>query len=496
MFYYIFNKGMNSMFNKETIPFAPSLIESMRSLGYSFESAIADLIDNSISANATKIDIKLAPGNDPYIIILDNGNGMTNIEIEEAMRYGSRNPLEIRDENDLGRFGLGLKSASLSQCRRLVVISKKNNKVSGYSWDIDHIIDKQSWMLIGYENDELKDFPEVDLLQDIESGTYILLEKFDRVQESTDNLVKTLKRNMDNTVEHISLVFHRFLEKELDIYVNNQKIEPKDPFLTSNKATQFKREQKLIVNESVITLKPFILPHMSRITNNDLKKVGSKERLKNEQGFYVYRNRRLIIWGTWFRLERKDELSKLARVMVDIPNDLDYMWNIDIKKSSANLPDIIKKNLYNCVYESILNSESVNKYRGRKADDGNIDYIWQRIENRGEFEYKINRNIPQLKMLESTLNIKQLRSLNELLIQLEESFPISTLYIDASKGKVNENREVIHTDELFGQVMEQIEFAMKNNMDYKEIGNAFIKTEPYCMDNELKKRIREELKNV
>ena len=198
------------MFNKESIPFAPALIESMRSLGYSFEAAIADLIDNSISANAKNIRIKLMPSDNPKLIIFDDGCGMDEYEIEEAMRYGSKNPLEKRKENDLGRFGLGLKSASLSQCRKLLVVSKKNEKISAYCWDLDHISKEGSWMLIGYEQDEIKNLPYIELLDEVESGTYLVLEKFDRVEESTNDLQETMKENLVDTIEHLSLVFHRY----------------------------------------------------------------------------------------------------------------------------------------------------------------------------------------------------------------------------------------------------------------------------------------------
>lgn len=132
------------MFEQECVPFAPSLIESMRSLGYSFPSAIADLLDNSISAKARNIDIISTPEIEPSVIILDDGNGMTEHELCEAMRYGSSNPLDTRREDDLGRFGLGMKSASLSQCRKLIVVSKKEGKISAYSWDLDYVIDSES----------------------------------------------------------------------------------------------------------------------------------------------------------------------------------------------------------------------------------------------------------------------------------------------------------------------------------------------------------------
>ena len=475
------------MFKKESIPFAPALIESMRSLGYSFESAIADLIDNSISANAKNINLYMEPSDNPYLIVFDDGNGMSENEIEEAMRYGSKNPLEKRDENDLGRFGLGLKSASLSQCRKLVVVSKKNGKVSAYSWDLDYVIETGSWIIVGYDKKELSKLPKIDLLDSINCGTYILLENFDRVSESTKNLQKTLVQYMDNTINHLSLVFHRYLEDGVKIYVNNVKIEPRDPFLKDHKKTQLKRTQTFKINKSEIIVKPYILPHLNYLTNKDIKKVGGKDGFKNEQGFYVYRNKRLIIWGTWFRLERKDELSKLARVMVDIPNSLDYMWSIDIKKSSANLPDIIKQNLYNCAYTSVCASQNVYTYRGRKeTKNKDINYIWERIKVRDGYEYKINREIPQITMLEECLNKEQLKLLNSLIDNLEKSFPTNSIYIDVSKGDVsNFNYDDTDTEKLYLQVKEQIDYAKRVNLDYITILNTFIKTEPYCNDSKL-----------
>lgn len=481
------------MFSKESIPFAPSLIESMRSLGYSFESAIADIVDNSISANANKIDIKVSLGNKPYVIIFDNGCGMNKNELEEAMRYGSKNPLEKREATDLGRFGLGLKSASLSQCRRLVVVSKKDGQLSCYSWDLDYIIEYGSWSMIGYTYEELMMFPEIEMFNEVKSGTYVLLEQFDRIEESTNDLHKTLTNKIDSMINHLALVFHRFLERKVEITVNNKNINGRDPFLSNHKGTQIKRSQNVNINGVNIVVKPYILPHLNKLTLKDIEKVGSKESLRNEQGFYIYRNERLIIWGTWFRLERKDELSKLARVMVDIPSDLDYMWNIDIKKSSANLPDIIKKSLYNCVIESVGGSEAVHTYRGRKTKSTDINHIWERIEVRDNcYEYRINRDIPQLKILEASLNLKQLKYLNEMITQLEERFPITNLYVDVAKGKVVEQsvEDDERIEELYAQLKEQVEYAKESGMDYKVIAKAFISTEPYCNYNEVISRIK------
>ncbi|MEG1957889.1 ATP-binding protein [Anaerorhabdus sp.] len=483
------------MFEQECIPFAPSLIESMRSLGYSFPSAIADLIDNSISAKAKKIDIISEPGSNPSLIILDDGMGMSVDKLYEAMRYGSTNPLENRSEDDLGRFGLGLKSASLSQCRRMIVVSKQKNIVNSYSWDLDYVIEKGQWMLKGFTLEEIEELPNINLLQEQESGTYIYLSEFDRIKEGTSNISETFNKCLNDMIEHLSLVFHRFIEEGLNIAVNNLSIEASDPFLLSNKATQRKKESYIYIKENKITLKPYILPHISKLSQEDLVRAGGKENLRSEQGFYVYRNKRLIIWGTWFRLERKDELNKLARVRVDIPNSLDYMWSIDIKKSTATLPDILKKNMYNAVYESVLSSESVHTFRGRKEKkDKDIEYIWERVKVREGYRYSINRHIPQLKMLEETLDDKQVKIFDDVIKLLEESFPVSALYVDAAKGNLDqEKKDEEDMDNIWADLQIQMEYVKRNNLSVKCYYEAFMKIEPYCNYKEIKQRIQEEI---
>lgn len=480
------------MVEKESIPFAPQLIESMRSLGYSFETAIADLVDNSISANATRIDIFLTPSINPKIIIFDNGCGMDEKELEEALRYGSKNPTEERVDTDLGRFGLGLKSASLSQCRKLIVASKKDKKLSCFSWDIDLVYAKKGWVIIQYNQEEIAKLPMINLFDDIDSGTYILLQNFDRISSSTSNLESTITNYMATTIDHLALVFHRFLEDKVSIYVNNKKIEPLDPFLTNHKATQVMREQSFMIDNSTITLQPYILPYFNKLTSDDIKKVGGKDDLKNNQGFYIYRNKRLIIYGTWFRLARKEELGKLARIRVDIPSSLDYMWGIDIKKSSVNLPDRIKQNLYSAIVGSVIKSKNVHEYRGRKTNN-NVNYIWDRIEMRDNcYEYKINREMPQLKMLETSLNDKQLKLLSVIIENIENYFPIHSIYLDGAKGDINlDTKEDI--ENLFNEIKIQLKFCEEHGLDSQTILKELLKTEPYCKYDKLKEMFEYEV---
>ena len=484
------------MKQKESLPSAPILIESIRSIGYSFEAAIADLIDNAISAKAKRIDIISYPSNDPFLIIFDNGKGMEKNELEEAMRLGSKSPTEVRDEDDLGRFGLGLKSASLSQCRDFVVISKKNEKLSAFSWDLDHVIETNSWSILELDDSDIEKLPNVELFNGVDNGTYVLLRKFDKIEAITSDLSKTLTEKINITREHLALVFHRYIDEGLEIYVNNYKIEALDPFLTKHKGTSIKRTQKIMIRDSSITVKPYILPHINRLNDEDLKKVGGKEDLKKNQGFYIYRNKRLIIWGTWFRLFRQEELGKLARVMVEIPNSLDDVWEIDVKKSTANIPDIIKKRLYSCVDEAIFTSKEIYKFRGKRTKKSTdiTNYIWDRLETNSGIEYKINRELPQLQLLYNQLGKEQLKLLNSVLKNIETSFPINMVYVDAAEGKTKQENEIENYEELIDSVKECIEICIDNGFSPVDFYKQLINTEPYCNSENVKKYIEEELK--
>lgn len=480
------------MRERESIPFAPNLVESMRSLGYSFKTAIADLIDNSVGASAKKIDIYMLPSDEPYLILLDDGCGMTSDELENALKFGSKSPLEERKEEDLGRFGLGMKSASLSQCRKLIVASKKNGKISCYSWDIDYINEKKNWVLIEYDENEISKLPSINKLKELEHGTYLLLQNFDRISASTQNLSNTLNSYMSDTIDHLALIFHRFIEDGLKISVNNNQIEARDPFLRKHTSTQPLKEIYVRADNCPIRVRPYILPHINKLTNEDIKKVGGRDDLKNNQGFYIYRNNRLIIYGTWFRLYRKEELSKLSRVMVDIPKELDYMWSIDIKKSSANLPDVIKNQLYSCIDLSVYGSKKVHEYRGRKKGTNDINYIWDRFENRDKkIDYRINREIPQLKLLEQQLNAKQLNMLNSILTLIEESIPNNQIYLDTANNLYNLDTSKNDIEELVSQINEMLNIADDLKINKRDMLENILKTEPYVNYKEIKEQFEE-----
>ncbi len=485
------------MESKIVLPYAPILVESTRSIGYSFESALADIIDNSLGKNATEINVLFSSIDPQYVTIVDNGVGMTEEELESAMRYGSKSSLEIRDKDDLGRFGLGLKTASLSQCRKLTVITKKDGDYSAACWDLDHIIEKKDWALICYSGSEAEHLLFADQLKNYESGTIVIWQVFDRIADGATNPQVVFDEKIERARNHVSLVFHRYMDGEsvgnrIRIFFNHAPLDPIDPFLTTNPATQPLTEQTLRIDGSSIKVKPYILPYASKVSAKDKKKLGELCDLRSNQGFYIYRNKRLIIWGTWFRLIRTQELNKLARIRVDIPNTLDSIWEIDIKKSTASLPDVIKRNLVAIVEQSIGRSEKVYKYRGRSATNDGLQHVWETIDNRGKFQYQINRTLPVYKMLEKTLDEQALGYLDSFIKTLEDAFPYGDVYYRLAKDENAVDKTGMEFEEVYKVAENMIAAYQEMGEDIGMFLSTMDKIDYFTKYPDVVKKIRED----
>ncbi|MDO8587917.1 MAG: ATP-binding protein, partial [Armatimonadota bacterium] len=222
-------------------PRASMLIESMRDIGYSLETAMADVVDNSITARAATIQLFADIGDSEVRIgIVDDGEGMTQQELLQAMRPGSRSPLEDRTPSDLGRFGLGLKIASFSQCRRLTVVTRHGGATSAAIWDLEYVAEKDDWLV--QIPDDVTTIPWVDHLG--ERGTLVVWERLDRLieQASSESARTHCIRRIDEAREHLELVFHRFISgepglKKIRILLNDRPLEPFDPFHSDHPAT-------------------------------------------------------------------------------------------------------------------------------------------------------------------------------------------------------------------------------------------------------------------
>lgn len=415
-------------------PYAPILMESTRAIGYSSESAIADIIDNSITAGASNVDIDFFPIGDSYIYILDDGHGMSKDKLIAAMQYGSKNPLDVREESDLGRYGLGLKTASLSQCRKLTVISKIEEEIACCCWDLSYVKRKESWALIILSKQEFNKLPGFDKLVKLKSGTLVLWQDLDKFAVGECDIATTFKHKAETIREHLSLVFHRYLDgerglKKLTIRMNNNEVEAQDPLLVG-KSTQLIDTEIINIRGQKVVVTPFVLPHIDKLSTTELKKLGGKDGLRKRQGFYIYRNKRLLVWGTWFKLMRQGELSKLARVRVDIPNSLDDLWTLDIKKSVARPPDEVKKNLSVIIGKIAEGSRRTWTYRGKKETSSEFIHMWNVLQTRdGGVCYEINNSHPLVEdILVRNPSVKV--QLEKLLKFIGLSLPLNRLYID------------------------------------------------------------------
>ena len=401
----------------DATPSAALLIESIRDIGYSIETAISDLIDNSISANANNIYINLNDDDveNIFLEIVDDGHGMNRNELIKAMTIGAKDPRIIRDKDDLGRFGLGLKTASFSQCRKLTVESNFNDEINSFTWDLDLVREKNNWVVIDNKKDNLA------------PGTKIIWEKSDRADFKLSKInTNSILKNIDN---HLGLVFHRFLEginlksEKLKIFINGSEVEPINPFNEESNATLKSAVSTFKYNNSNIYVQYFILPHEDMVTMEEWKKFEMDGGYIKNQGCYVYRCNRLIVSSTWFGIMPKLATTKLCRAKIDIGNDIDSDWKIDIKKSTAYPPKSIKNFLSELIINNIESKgrNVVNKRTQELIKDKDMK-LWVPIRTKRKITYKINRKHPLVKKL---LNNKE----NLLILKLlENSIPYQEIY--------------------------------------------------------------------
>ena len=489
---------------RENKPTADILMTSMRAMGYSFESAIADIIDNSISASAHNIWLRFPIDPlDCYVAICDDGYGMTREELFDAMKYGSEQKRGHRAADDLGRFGLGLKAASLSQCRRLTVASKKNGEVSAYIWDLDVILEKKDWYMIECSPLEISSIKQISWLDNLDSGTIVVWENFDLIEKSSGNIYAELNRFQDETAEYLSLIFHRFLNKsgaaKINIKVNNFALKGMDPFLENHIKTNVRKRIEIPIEDSegierMVVVQPYVLPFQKDLSPEDKRLSGGIENYRSKQGFYVYRNERLIVWGNWFGRHR-DELTKYARIRVDIPNSLDDIWGIDIKKQSARIPATIRKRLTRAVDEAMDIAIKAQKFRGRvDTEDDKIDYIWLPIKTREEqHTFVINRDAQIFDLIRSKVDDETWARIDMVLEEIEGALPYQQIYIDKSQNRIADtvDTERIAEIEAKARILISMAAAMGDS-DKASIIERLFNSEPFNNFPELKVKLLEE----
>jgi hypothetical protein len=418
----------------ELPPVAPMLMESLRAVGYSPSAALADLVDNSISAGAHSIAINYAATPRPFVVIIDDGVGMGSEILVAAMRYGSRDPREARAATDLGRFGLGLKTASLSQCRRLTVVSLHQNEYAVARWDLDECERRRSWWL---STPPIGDVPDhvLQVLAANGHGTAVIWENLDRLLESSTSPSNILDQVMEDAADHLAMVFHRFLDGSFagpfSMAINSRPLPKLDPFLEGHVRGQALHPETFSIEGHTVKVSPFVLPFPSRLQPKDLERAGGRESLKTGHGFYIYRGGRLVVPGGWFRIVPSDDLIRLARVRVDVPIELDHLWKVDIRKTVAEPPAALRPHLRRIVGAATTRSRRVYSHKGTPAQIEDRIPLWSRQELRdGAAAWKLNCGHPAVAAVLAQSSDET--TVQQLLRLVEDLVPIHEMHLHIS----------------------------------------------------------------
>jgi hypothetical protein len=429
------NKNINS---ESADPNPEYLIKSISEQGYTLESSLADLIDNSISANANKIEVLIKMENEPFsLFIADNGSGMNEKELKDNMQFPSSSPEAFRGKLDLGRFGLGMKTASFSQTRCFTVISriKGSENYCGRTWDVDYLKEIGKWRLIVNSQLEIENLIEqykelsnshLKQFENFDANTIVIwkgLYKYEKYLEEENRKFALKKQITEVTSDYLSLVFHRYMERknnQIQIRINNDRILPFNPFPTNEndfRPIEFKQKK---FSSDTIKIEGFVLPSRSIDESKNISIWTTKNRsLMDMEGIYIYRSDRLIHFGGWNGLIKKAPRLQLARLRVDIGNSVDHLLHLNVAKSQIEIPHELKIAFEKYIDELKSQSEREFFNRGirRFSSSKNLDNIqlFDRVSSNKGTLLELNNNFPIIKALISELNPKQVTKFNFLI---------------------------------------------------------------------------------
>lgn len=469
------------------------MLQSLRGLGYTTGAALADIIDNSISAGASEVRLDFTwDGPCSRITILDDGRGMDDGELESAMRLGDRNPLDARSADDLGRFGMGLKTASFSQCRRLTVASVRKGVSSCLRWDLDKLAANPDagWLLFEGTARGSKSF--IAGLKDRTAGTVVLWETMDRIV--TDGYTSDDFHDLIDTVElHLAMVFHRLIQgpaAKLRILVNGRTVAPWDPFMTGHPAKPWSSPPAHHqTHYGTVTVQTHVLPHRDRLSATEFDDNAGPAGWTAQQGFYVYRNERLLVAGGWLglgtsRAWNREEANRLARIRLDIPNTADSDWKIDVRKSTARPPVSLRPWLTRLAENTRERARRVFAYRGTPAPaKGNVPVAqaWRVERLKAGMRYRIDEAHPSVAaVLESSGTLAPM--IRSMLRVIEETVPVQRIWLDTAENKETPrtgfegepNAAVIEVaGVLFNDLIE------RKGLSVEEARKSLLRTEPF-----------------
>jgi hypothetical protein len=425
------------------------MLESLRGLGYAPATAIADLIDNSIAANSSEVSIHLEwAGPESWVRIIDDGAGMDDAALEAGMRLGARDPRAERTSGDLGRFGLGLKTASFSQARRLTVASRRNGGPAVcLRWDLD-LIGKEpgaEWPL--FEGPAPGSERLLAPLDQMEHGTIVLWEKVDRIV--TDGFTANDMIELADRVEaHLAMTFHRLVDGQqpgLQLLLNGRVVKPWDPFLTGHPGKALESAEYRILHTTGVMVQCHVLPHRDMLKHAEQEAAAGRGGWTQQEGFYVYRYRRLLLAGGWLGLGDggkpwpRDEAHRLARIRLDIPNSADAEWKINVLKSTASPPVRLRPQLHRLASETRETARRVFAHRGHITPltgtrSNAVAEAWQVRRSAQGTSYRIARDHDLVaSILDRAGSIKP--DFLALLRLIEETVPVQRIWLDTAEDK-------------------------------------------------------------
>jgi Histidine kinase-, DNA gyrase B-, and HSP90-like ATPase len=386
-----------------SIPNASRTFEALRNLGYNLFSSIADIIDNSIAnkVEAKNVEIQLIVNSEKSIVcrIQDDGCGMREEELEEAMRLGTDTTYE---NNALGKFGMGMKTASLSHCNMLTVISKKKGiKLCGFRWDMNKIKKSGKWTLLRLYDSEIKQYLKKENLRIEKQGTIVFWDDvFNIDREYHSYTIPKFAQNyyfrlLTHLKLHLGMTFHRFLdsslrkESSISIFINGAPLVAWDPFCRSESGTEhitLKKDLRELFIQGYpmpIHIDGYILPNKEGFSSEkEWKKAKGLLSWNDSQGYYIYRANRLIRFGGWNGTKVKDEHDKLARISIDIDPSLDELFRITVNKAKVQFPEILFQHLKHGVNSQIVKKAKLkyNKSNDRLKVNNNFRKNSDKIE--------------------------------------------------------------------------------------------------------------------
>lgn len=472
------------------------MLESLRGLGYSTAAALADIVDNSISAGAKEARIEFVwDGASSRISILDDGRGMDDGELESALRLGDKNPLDARDARDLGRFGIGLKTASFSQCRRLTVASTKDGVQSCLRWDLEELAARpdSDWLL--FEGPAKGSKPYLADLESKPTGTLVLWEAMDRIVSDgyTSNDFNTL---VDNVESHLAMVFHRLIQgphARLKLLLNGKPVIPWDPFMSGHPAKWTSPITHHATSYGDVSVQCHVLPHRDMLSKDDFELNGGPAGWTAQQGFYVYRNERLLLAGGWLGLSsplgngrawNREEAHRLARIRIDIPNTADADWKIDVRKSTARPPVALRPWLTTLAENTREQARRVFAYRGSPISlkkNVPIEQAWRAERVKAGIRYRIEETHPSVAAV--LANAGALGPLVKSMLRvIEETVPVQRIWLDTAENKETPrngfegepNEAIIEVARvLFDDLIE------RKGLTAEEARKSLLRTEPF-----------------